>query len=134
MSNHNNDSTHGIDTVNVPIRNVITKRTYYTSNISGSFIRNAITGREYQWKVGTSDSHRLFKVVDTIGHHDKNGCRIIHPNKKRGVPTIYNSEPNHLYYDTPEEFMRHRNCRINKDLNLQWNENRNHLFPVEIIN
>jgi hypothetical protein len=134
MPSQYNDSNGDNETMNVPVRNNVVKRTYYTSNKPGTFIRNALTGREYEWKVGTPDSLRLFKVVDTIGNHDKNGCRIINSNKRRGVTTIYNSEPNHLYYDTPEEFMRHRNCRIHKDLILQWTEKRNHLFPVEIRN
>ena len=134
MPSQNNDSNSEMEQMNVPVRNNVVKRTYYTSNKPGTFIRNAITGREYDWKVGTRNSLRLFKIVDTIGHHDKNGCQMIQSNKKRGVPLIYNSEPNHLYYDTPEEFMRHRNCRIHKDLILQWNEKRNHLFPVEIRN
>ena len=134
MPSQYNDSNVDIDATHVPLRNNVVKRTFYTSNKPGTFIRNAITGREYEWKVWTHDSLRLFKIVDTIGHHDKNGCQIIQSNKKRGVPLTYNSEPNHLYYDTPEEFMRHRNCRINKDLILQWNEKRKQLFPVEIRN
>jgi len=134
MPSQYNDSNVDMDATHVPDRNHVVKRSYYTSNKPGTFIRNAITGREYEWKVGTSDSLRLFKVVDTIGNHDKNGCQNPQSNKKRGLPLTYNSEPNHLYYDTPEEFMRHRNCRINKDLILQWNEKRKQLFPVEIRN
>ena len=101
------------------------KRSYYTSNKSNMFIKNAITGSFYDYKVGSFKSAQLFKVVDTIGHHDKDGRNI------KNI-TGFNCSPNHLYYDTPEEFMRHRNCSLSQELINAWYKKTKELFPTKI--
>jgi hypothetical protein len=109
--------------------NKVKKRTYYTSNSPDSFIKNAITGVAYPWKVGSKDAKRLFKVVDTLGLHDKNGTKIPGRKRRSDVGQI-NSNPNHLYYDSPEEFTRHRNCKVNQELIESWLQTKNSLFSV----
>ena len=102
-------------------KNKVIRYEYYPSNISDTFIRNAVTGRCYPFKVGSNESRRLFKVIDTIGNIDSNG-RKIQVIKKHGVITPINSNPNHLYYNSPEEYMRHRHCEVQPEFIKQWKE------------
>jgi hypothetical protein len=39
-----------------------------------------------------------------------------------------NPNPIHLYYDSPEEFMRHRNCTVSPALIESWLQTKNELF------
>ena len=107
--------------------NRIKKRAHYTSNTPDSFIKNAITGMVYPWKVGSKDSKRLFKVVDTLGLHDSNGFKLPGRKHRSDVGQV-NPNPNHLYYDSPEEFMRHRNCTVGQSLIESWLKTKNELF------
>lgn len=107
--------------------NRVKKRAYYPSNTPDSFIKNAITGTAYPWKVGSKDSKRLFKVVDTLGFHDKQGSKLPGRKRRTDVGQI-NPNPNHLYYDSPEEFMRHRNCTVSPALIESWLKTKNELF------
>ena len=110
---------HDIDTFNLPISDSFSSNTkkpsYYPSNVPEQFIKNAVTGVEYTWRVGTSDASRLFKVVDTFGNYDKNGYKIKAYSK--GYP---NSSPNHCYYDSPQQFMTHRKMMIQPELIERW--------------
>ena len=107
--------------------NRVKKRAYYPSNAPGSFIKNAITGVAYPWKVGSKDSRRLFKVVDTLGLHDSNGIKLPGRKRRSEVGQV-NPSPNHLYYDSPEEFMRHRNCTVSPEHIESWLKTKNELF------
>lgn len=109
--------------------NRVKKRAYYPSNTSDSFIKNAITGVAYPWKVGSNESRRLFKVFDTLGLHDSNGVKMT-GRKRRSDVGQFNPAPNHLYYDSPEEFMRHRNCTVSPALIESWLKTKNELFSV----
>ena len=57
--------------VNNSVKEAPVKRRYYTSNSPDSFIKNAITGVLYPYKVGSNDSRRLFKIVDTTGNYQE---------------------------------------------------------------
>lgn len=102
-------------------KNKVIRYEYYPSNISDSFIRNAVTGRPYPFKVGSNESRRLFKVIDTIGNIDSNG-RKIQVIKKHGVFTPINANPNHLYYNSPEEYMRHMHYQVQPELIKKWKD------------
>ena len=117
------------------VRHILSKpRTYYTSNVSNTFIRNAATGVMYPFKVGSNESRQLFKIVDTTGLYDVNGKRITAPrqrNKNGVAPSLLpNPNPNHLYYDSPEEYARHFstkqrvNVNLNPDFVKGWHEKR----------
>ena len=123
------------------VRHILSKpRTYYTSNVSNTFIRNAATGVMYPFKVGSNESRQLFKIVDTTGLYDVNGKRITPPRQrsKTGVAASSllqtNPNPNHLYYDSPEEYARHFSTkqRLNVNLNPEfvkgWHERRKTLL------
>ena len=107
--------------------NRVKKRVYYPSNTPDAFIKNAITGTAYPWKVGSKDSKRLFKVVDALGLHDKQGIKLPGRKRRSDVGQV-NPNPNHLYYDSPEEFMRHRNCTVGQSLIESWLKTKNELF------
>jgi hypothetical protein len=107
--------------------NRVKKSVYYPSNTPDSFIKNAITGTVYPWKVGSKDSKRLFKVVDTLGLHDNQGIKLPGRKRRSDVGQV-NPNPNHLYYDSPEEFMRHRNCTVTPALIESWLKTKNELF------
>jgi hypothetical protein len=110
---------------------VAIKRKYYTSNSPDSFIKNAITGVPYPYKVGAKESRRLFKLVDTTGIYDNTGVKIKKP-KFRGIEYCINLNPNHLYYDTPEECMRHMRITFQPAFIEQWNKTRSELFSHTI--
>ena len=90
------------------------RRRYYSSNRQQSFICNAITGVAYPWKVGSKDEGRLFKMVDATGTCDAEGKLY----RKKDIVTC--RETNHLYYDTPEQCMRHLKVSFNADWIQQW--------------
>jgi hypothetical protein len=103
------------------------KRKYYTSNSPDTFIKNAITGSLYPYKVGSNDSRQLFKLVDTTGNYDKDGVRI-KKSKFRGKEFCINPNPNHLFYNTPEECIRHLRVIIQPEFIEQWNKRRSGLL------
>jgi hypothetical protein len=103
------------------------KRKYYTSNSPDSFIKNAITGSLYPYKVGSNNSRRLFKIVDATGNYDNDGVRIKN-SKFRGKEYFINSNSNHLYYNTPEECTRHMRVTFQPAFIEQWNKRRSELF------
>jgi hypothetical protein len=126
------------------VRHISSKpQTYYTSNVSNTFIRNAATGVMYPFKVGSNESRQLFKIVDTTGLYDVNGKRIIPPRQRanNGVASSSllqtNPNPNHLYYDSPEEYARHFstkqrvNVNLNPDFVKGWHERRKTRLSVE---
>jgi hypothetical protein len=115
------------------ITNLVKKPTYYPSNIPDSFIVNAVTGVAYPWKVGSNDSKRLFKVYDTLGLHDKHGVKIPKrvKNNSRFQKSEINPNPNQLYYESPQEFMRHQRYTVNPELINSWLKSKNELFNDE---
>ena len=42
-----------------------TANKYHPSNVMNQYIVNAITGVKYPYRVGSKDSLRLYKVIDT---------------------------------------------------------------------
>ena len=67
---------------------------YYPSNIQGTKIRNAITGQTYDnCYVGTIAEKNFFRVIDSTGKYDGEGCKI------RGNPNS-----NKLFFESYTEF------------------------------
>ena len=94
---------------------------YPTSGQAGKRCRNAMTGVEYAWRVGTTAAlDNLFHSVDTTGKCDAEGFLISAKSQKYGV--YPNPNPNHLYYDSPEQFMRHQRILLNPELVKRWRE------------
>ena len=102
----------------------IKKQQYYPSNTPSTFIVNAVTGMPYPFLVGSHESRRLFKVYDTLGHNDREGRPL-----NKGTKTPINPHPNHLFYDDPDQFMRHQKMTLNPELIQQWHERKAARFP-----
>ena len=92
------------------------RRKYYPSNKSQSFIINAVTGEAYPYKVGSFDQRRFYKIVDTTGTCDAEGYSI-----SRRDPT--NPNPNHMFFESPEECMRHLRIQISPEEVKKWRAN-----------
>ena len=90
------------------------KRKYFPSNSPQSLIRNAITGVEYPYYTGTKEQSLLFKCVDSTGTCDSQGYFI------KSGPTNYNT--NHLFYDSPEQCMRHLHISFSSDFIKKWHD------------
>ena len=78
--------------------------TMFSSGITGSNIRNAVTGEHSRHLVGTLEQNLFFKVVMSTGEF-KDG------------PT-----PVHLYYASPEQFEAHQYCDVDERTRVAWNE------------
>ena len=99
----------GYDTVVVTIKQKrkVGRRRYFPSNAENSFIVNAETGEEYPLRVGTRDSLHLFRMVDTTGTCDREGYEM--DQRDENFP---NRNPNHIYYDNPEQYMSHQRTTL----------------------
>lgn len=74
---------------------------YYPSNIVGTTIVNAISGKPYNgYIVGTRDEKQLFRVIDSSGYYSSSGTRA-----------LGNRTPNKLFYDNYNQYLSHRNPR-----------------------
>jgi hypothetical protein len=94
----------------------IGKRRYYPSNKQQTLIRNAVTGVKYTYLVGSIDQRRLYKIIDTTGTCDSEGFVI---KSKYDLP---NPNPNHLFYDSPEQCMSHLRIVIQPEEIARWRE------------
>ena len=81
---------------------------YYPSDIVGNFIVNAINGAKYPWKVGSFDENRFFKVIDTAN-------RVTFRSPEYGPRVTHK-----LYYDSPMDYMKHRNIVLEKSVIDNW--------------
>ena len=73
-------------------------REYYSSNIVGSTIVNAVTGKPYdKCYVGSVSEKGFFKVIDVTGY-----CNT------EGIKNYSNRTPNKLFYDSKDQYIEHR--------------------------
>ena len=106
---------------NNPENDIVRERAYYTSNNLMDYVRNALTGGQYPYRSGTFDTLRLYKVFETTGSCDRNGVVLL-PTEKR------NNSPNILYYDSPEQYMKHRKVKLQQSDVNKWYERNTRLF------
>ena len=100
---------------------VVRERAYFPTNNIMDYVRNAVTGFQYPYRAGTFETFRLYKVFDTTGRCDKNGIIRLENEK-------VNDSPNILYYDSPEQYMKHRKVKISQvDVN-NWYDRNTRLF------
>ena len=73
-------------------------RDYYPSNIIGSTIVNAVTGKPYnKCYVGSNMEKNFFRVIDSSGVCNSEGLKI------NG-----NRTPNKLFYDSKEQYINYK--------------------------
>lgn len=83
----------------------MSKIEYYPSNIVGTTILNAVTGKPYSKSyVGTISEKNFFRVIDSTGF-----CNTV------GVKIHGNRTPNKLFYDSKEQYIEHRLKLLDND-------------------
>ena len=75
----------------------------YGSGSTGTFIRNAVTGKKSNIRVGSANEDIFYKVNDVIS---RNGRR----------------DPLFLYYDSPEQFERHMRTTVSQYVKQKWTD------------
>jgi len=115
---NDNDENYNDDSYGAKMTTKQSKRRYFPSNIPQTKIKNAQTGVQYDFETGSAEQRSLFKAVDTTGTCDENGFYI---NKKNGTT---NPNSNHLFYDTPEQCMRHLNISFERNFVETWHNAR----------
>lgn len=98
----------------------IKRRKYYPTKLGGACI-NAQTGHRYRIVQGSFEELQLYKIIDATSHYDKDGFR----HEKYQL----NPDPNILYYDSPEEYMRHMKTKISQEQVNRWHINKKRMFP-----
>lgn len=99
------------------------RRKYYTSNIPESYIRHAVSGTKYPYKVGSYDSLRFYRHIDATGFCDSEGRP--YPKTEKNI----SKEPNICYYSSPEECMEHRKIEMDPSRVNAWHEFQSKVFP-----
>jgi len=89
-----------------PRKEKMTRVSYYDSGSNPShYIRDAITGRRYNVKIGSAGENLFFKVRLALRETDQSTT---------------------LFYGSPEEHEQHFFCKIDFDLKNAWLEKRNY--------
>lgn len=73
----------------------------YGTGSTGSFIRNAVTGKKSNIRAGSVNEDIFYKVNDVTA---RNGRK----------------EPLFLYYDSPEQFEKHRFTKVSPEVKQKW--------------
>jgi hypothetical protein len=109
------------------------RRRYFPSNVPQAFIRNAVTGVKYPYRVGSKEQSLLYKMIDATGVCNSEGF-VVQRDRAR-PPTLRNlgrgsvlhhrsdiphHNTNHLFYDTPEQCMQHLNITLSSDEINRW--------------
>lgn len=95
---------------------------YYPSDIVGQTIVDARTGAKQPWCVGESGERRFFKVRDT-------SSSVTLFSKEYGLCITHT-----LFYETPYQYMKHRNVVLDDEFIKAWYDSKNELFPGEFCN
>jgi len=89
-------------------------------------IINAYTGNLYSFMQGSYEELRLYKVIDSRAIYNQEGCRT-----RRTDPV--NKDPVFLYYDSPEQYMRHMKVVCNPECVAEWYEDKSRMFPCGVF-
>ena len=93
----------------------------YPSNIVGQRIINAMTGSFYDINVGSRDESRLFKVSTSQPFHK-------HTNfMGEEVIDADGYQINTLFYDTPEQYEKHKGVTVSDNTKKEWYERHPHV-------
>ena len=88
----------------------------FASNIVGQRIVNAMTGSSYEFNVGSKLEERLFKVATSQPFHK-------HTNfMGEEVIDADGYQINTLFYDTPEQYEKHKRVTLSDSLKKEWYE------------
>ena len=98
----------------------IKRRRYHPTKLGGACV-NALTGQRYPIMQGSFEELQLYKMIDATAYYDKDGFRL---EKNQSNP-----DPNILYYDSPEEYMRHMKTKVSQEQVNRWHINKKRMFP-----
>lgn len=87
------------------------KREIWASGQAGSRIRDAKTGYQTEYIIGSNVEKLFFKVMHCTGK--------------------YGQEPLTLFYDSPESYESHFNTILNTEIKQKWNANRQILMSKQ---
>ena len=97
------------------------KRHYYpTKPSNNNYIVNAKTGIKYSIKFNSKESRALYHVIDSTAFYDKEGYI-------RNRKLNYINEPNHLFYDSPEQYKMHHGSNITTQEIIDWHNKQKEL-------
>ncbi len=120
-STHNYNNVENYDDDDELQQKVLRKRRFYPTRIGGVCV-NAASGSRYPIQQGSFEELRLYRISDVTGFYDKNGYL-----RRRNDPL--NHEPNMLYFDTPEQYMRHMRQKLPQESINRWHTNVKRMFP-----
>ena len=124
--------THSVDTVFNQEENVYNNQNdtishnkksgnCYYSNVMGEYIKDAITGEKYPWRVGSNDETRFFRVTNATNMIDTG---------RRGISNSYmGRDSRKAFYENPHAYMRHRHIELDEDFINEWYEKHERLYP-----
>jgi hypothetical protein len=116
MSRVGNNNLQNVNDDNLPKNDKFKKRHYYTTTSSKySKIINAKTGVPYYFNFNSLESKKIYHVIDATAKYDKNGFI-----KNRKL--CYFNEPNHLFYDSPEQYKLHHGSNMKTETILEWHK------------
>lgn len=100
----------------------IKRRRYYPTKLGGNCM-NALTGQRYPIMQGSFEELQLYSMIDASSFYDKDGFRL-EKNQSSSNPN-----PNFLFYDSPEEYMRHMKTKVPQEQVNRWHHNKKRMFP-----
>ncbi len=98
----------------------------FPSNVVGQRITNAMTGSQYDYKVGSNEELRLFRVITSQPFHK-------HVNLVGDeVVDADGYQVNKLFYDTPEQYEKHKRTTLSDEVKKQWyDDHPQHARPAD---
>jgi len=99
-------------------------REVYYSDIVGDYIRDAVTGAKFPWKVGSFDERRFYKVRSTTAYANS---------KAKGTQDPGSRSARQGFYETPFSYMNHHEVYLDKEVVKSWYDKTNALYPGDYI-
>jgi hypothetical protein len=102
------------------------KQNCYYSDVVGEYIKDAVTGAKYPWRVGSLDEQRFFRVTYTIGYVD--------PSRK-GVYNSMGRSSKKAFYENPDAYLKHVKYSVELDQETinAWYNKQEELYPGRYI-
>ena len=98
-------------------------RIYYPTRMFSKIV-NAENGMTYSFNQGSYYELSLYKMTDVRGVYDENGYKI-----KKFMPP--NKDPIFLYYDSPEQCMRHQGIKLPRKTIERWHREKTRMFGYD---
>jgi hypothetical protein len=99
------------------------KQDCYYSDIIGEYIKDAVTGAKYPWRVGSLDERRFFRVTYTKGYVD--------PTRKGEYNNYASRSSKKAFYENPDAYLKHVKYSVELDQETidAWYNKQEELYP-----